>query len=206
MIFLIVAAAFTFGVMRIVQNPEQYQVKSVLAKELDLTAKQETAIIDIFTQCGIGEITSASKFQSGDGHTSYHLEDEETSAYRAGTIVVWITDKTKTVEAIYFQDQDIYIDGTVVAPITNYYVNSADRDSYRVSTQLAVNQLLNYPDTAKYQAISGWRFGIEEGIVIVQSSVTSKNALGVEATLDFQVKFDHSSIISLILDGTEYIQ
>lgn len=184
----------------------EYQTKSILAKELDLTTEQETAIIDVFTQCGIGEITSASKFQGGDGHTSYHLEDEETSAYKAGTIVVWITDEAKTIEAIYFQDQDIYIDGTVIAPVTNYYVNSTDRENYRVASQLAVNQILNYPDTAKYPAISGWRFGIEEGVVIVQSSVTSQNALGVEATLDFQAKFTNGNISSLILDGKEYIQ
>lgn len=205
-IILIFAGAFTFVIMQIATNSEQYQAKSILAKELELTTDQEAAMLDIFTQCGIGEITSASKFQSGEDHTSYHLKDEETDAYKAGTIVIWVNNNTKAVESIHFQDYDIYLNGTVVAPITNFYVNSADRDSYRVSAQLAVNQLLNYPDTAKYPAISGWRFGIEEGVVIVQSSVTSKNALGVEATLNFQVKFESGTIISLILDGTEYIQ
>lgn len=205
-IALVIIVAFVFGISRVIQNPEQYQEKSILAKELDLTAEQETTMVDIFSRCGIGEITSASIFQSGDGHTSYHLEDKETSVYKAGTIIVWVTDETKTVESIYFQDQDIYLNGAVVAPITDFYVNSTDRDNYRVAAQLAMNQILNYPDTAKYPAISGWRFGIEEGIVIVQSSVTSQNALGVEATIDFQVKFDNGEIISLVFEGKEYIQ
>lgn len=205
-LILILGGSAAFALFVLSQNPEDYQNKSVLASELDLTTEQENSMLEIFSQCGIGEITSASKFQDGEGHTSYHLKDEETDAYKAGTIVVWVNNTTKAVESIFFQDEDIYLDGTVVAPITNYYVNSADRDSYRVSAQLAVNKLLNYPDTAKYPAISGWRFGIEEGVVIVQSSVTAKNALDVESTSDFQAKFTNGTITSLILDGTEYIK
>ena len=207
-LFLIFGGAAVFTIFVVSQNPENYHKKSILASELDLTSEQEGSMLEIFAQCGIGEITSASKFQSGDGHTSYHLDDEETAAYKGAdyTIVVWVDDESKAIESIYFHDQDIYVNGEILGQVTDYYVSSEDSEKYRVSSQLAVNQLLNYPDTAKYPARSGWRFGIEEGVVIVQSSVTAKNALGVESTSDFQVKFTKEVITSLILDGTEHIK
>lgn len=206
-VVLIFGGALIFGISQIFQNPDAYQAKSILAKELDLSAEQESTMKEIFAQCGIGEITSASKFQSGDGQTSYYLDDEETAPYKGAnnTIIVWVDDETKTIESIYFHDQDIYVEGKVLGQVTDYYVNSEDRDNYRVSSQMAIKGVLNYPDTAKFPAISGWAFGVEDGIVVVQSSVTAQNAFGVESTVDFQVKFSSGNIVSVILDGTEYI-
>ncbi|MDE6261569.1 MAG: hypothetical protein K2M42_12080 [Oscillospiraceae bacterium] len=204
-VVIVLCVAFSAAVNSKSSSGGSSASRTTLGKAMELSVEQEATMIDVFTQCGIGEITSAVKFQGGEGHTSYHLKDKETSAYKSGTIVVWVTDETKTVESIYFKDHDIYLDGAVVAQITDFYVNSTDRDNYRVAAQLAVNQLLNYPDTAKYPAISGWVFGIEDNIVIVQSSVKAKNAFNMEDNLSFQVKFESGNIISLILDGKEYI-
>lgn len=179
--------------------------KTTLGKALELTEEQETAMVNIFTQCGIGEIVSASQFQAGDDHTSYWLYDSETKAYN-DAIVIWITNSTKTLESIYYGDYDIYTEGNVIAQITDYYVNSEDRDSYRVSSQMLVNKVLTNPETAQYPAASGWKYGLEDDIVIVQSSVTSENSLGIEATIDFQVKWQDGNPISLIIDGKEYIE
>lgn len=190
------------------KNPERYKKQSILAKTVDLDSSQEENILKIFESCGIGEITSVSVFQEGESHTSYHVEDKETEVYKDAdnTIVVWINNSDKTVESIYFHDQDIYVNDAVIAPITDYYVNSADRDEYRVTVQLAIKELLNYPDTAKFPAISGWAFEIEDGTIIVQSTVTAKNALNMESTSAFQAKFVSGSMTSLIMDGTEYVK
>lgn len=186
------------------KNPERYQAKSILAKELDLTSEQETAMVDIFTQCGIGEIISATQFQAGNDHTSYWLHDNETKAYR-DAVVVWVTNSTKALESIHYGDYDIYVDNQVVEKITAYYVNSKDRDKYRTSTQMLINETLNFPDTADYPASREWRYGIEDGLVIVQSSVTAQNAFGVPSTLDFQVKWQNGNPVSIIVDGREYL-
>lgn len=206
-LILIVIGMFA-GISEMTKNPKQNTKQSTLAKTMNLDSNQEAEMLKIFESCGIGEITSASVFQEGDEHTSYHLEDEETQAYKGTdyTIVVRIDNSNKTVESIYFHDQDIYLDGEVIAPITNYYVGSADRDKYRVSSQLAVKEILNYPDTAEFPAISGWIFGKKDETVIVQSTVIAKNALNVESISTFQVKFDSDNITSLILDGQEYIK
>ncbi len=106
----------------------------------------------------------------------YYLEDKETEAYKGidYTIVVWVNNSDKTIESIYFHDQGIYLNGDMITPVTNYYVNSADRDKYRVNVQLAIKEILNYSDTAKFPAISEWAFEIENGTVIVQSTVTAR--------------------------------
>lgn len=186
----------------------EYAEQSILAKTMELNPTQETAVLKIFEACGIGEIVSASRVQAGEEHTSYHLKDKETNAYKGAeyAFVVWVDNASKTVESIYFHSQSIYIDGEVLSPVTDYYVNSEDRSKYRVASQLAVQQLLSYPDSAKFPAISGWAFGVEDGTIIVQSSVTAKNAFNMESKMTFQVKFVSGNITSLILDGEEYIR
>lgn len=189
-------------------NPSSSTEQSILAKTMNLDTAQEAAMLKIFESCGIGEITSVTELQSGENETSYYLEDNEIKAYRGleYDVVIWMDNTSKTVNSIYFHNQDIYLDGKVIAPITDYYVNSSDRDKYRVTAQLAIEELLNYPDTAKFPANSGWAFGIEDGIIIVQSTVTAKNAFNMESTSAFQIKFDSGNITSLIMDGTEYIR
>ena len=198
---LLFFGSLMFGIFQIIQNPEQYQKKSILMKEMNLTAEQEQDILKIFGKCGIGEISKVERFQSGDTHTSYYLTDNEVSQ-----IVVWVSSEGK-IESIYFHDNDIYVNGKVVNPITDFYVNSNDKDEYRTISESAIKKLLNHPNTAKFPGISKWKFGIDDGIIIVQSYVTAKNSFGVEDTIDFQVKFNkHKKIVSLIMDGTEYIR
>lgn len=80
-----------------------------------------------------------------------------------------------------------------------------EQDIYRTITQTEIKKLLNHPDTAQFRGISAWNFKVEDGIVIVQSSVTAQNSFGVKDTIDFQLKFDNKEIISLIMGDTEYI-
>lgn len=149
-VFLLFGASIAFGVSQIANNPKQCTKKSTPANTMNPDPSQEASILKVFESCGIGEITSASVFQEGEGHTAYHLEDKENKACKS---------------------IDYYLNGDVIAPVTNYYVNSAERDKYRVTVQLAIKELLNYPDTAKFPSISGWTFEIEDGTVIVQSTV-----------------------------------
>lgn len=178
--------------------------KTTLGKEVELTAEQEADMIDVFSQCGIGEIVSASTVQKGEEKTSYHLKDSETQSYR-DPIVVWVINETKVVDAIYYGDYDIYVNGSVIAQITDYYIDSTERDEYRLMAQMAVNQVLSFPDTAKYPSIGKWKFGVEDETTIVQSTVTAKNALNAEIEMKFQVKFNGETVVSLILDGKEYV-
>jgi hypothetical protein len=184
--------------------------QSLLAKTMELTEEQESAVVSIFESCGIQEISSVEVFQVGEEHTSYYVNDVETAAYSGAnsTIVVWVGNDDKTVEEIYYHDVTIYADGEVKAQLPDYYISEAARDTYRVSTQLLVNNCLSYPDTAEYPTShSKWTFAVSDGYDAVQSTVTAKNAYGVTNTMKFTVKYDRNTgeAVSLILDGKEYI-
>lgn len=181
-----------------------------LAKVMELNAEQEEAVLSIFEKCGIGELASVKLFNTGEDRTSYYVDDKETAAYSGAnhTIIVWVDNATKAVQEIYFNDVTIYEDGTVKARVSDYYIAEDARSTYRTSAQILVNKCLSYPETAKYKSISGWSFGVLDGFDCVQSTVTAKNALGVENTMQFTVKYDRATgtPISLVLDGKEYIQ
>lgn len=182
---------------------------SLIAEKIGLNEDQETSMRNIFTSCGILEIKTVEKFQEGEERTSYHIDDEETQSYSGAnnTIVVWIDNESKTVQEIYFHDNDIYIDGQVVANISDYYVSDKLRKEYRVTAPLLINQYLNYPDTAKYKSASGWSFGVQDGLDIVQSTVEAENAFKQKTTESFQIKFNRETgyPTSIIIGGQEYL-
>lgn len=201
LLFTLLCIAITVGIDSTNQTSANQKKASLLARELDLSDKQESDMLSLFAECGIGEITDIKLVQSGAEHSSYHMSDNEVSQ-----IVLWIS-SDKTVESIYFHDYDIYVDGEVIAPITNYYVNTNDKNEYRIACQTLFEQILNYPDTARYPGIHSWKFGVQEdGTIVVQSTVQAKNAFGMESSSDFQVIFYNHIPISFIVDGQEYIQ
>lgn len=202
-IALVVILANTVG-----NNPPAKQ--STLAKALELTDEQEFTMVQVFNACGIGDIVDATVFKSGEARTSYYVNDKETAAFSGAdrTIIVWVDNSTKAVQEIYFNDITIYADGEVKANLPDYYISEALRDTYRTAAQVCVNNCLNYPDTAKYPGIYEWRFGVHDGLDVVQSTVTAKNAFGVQDKMEFTIKFDRSTgaPVSLVLNGQEYIK
>lgn len=184
--------------------------KSTLAKGMELTAEQEQAVLEVFEACGILEVKEVTTNQEGEQQTSYYVRDVETDSYKAmgGNIVVWANNETKAITAIYFDDNDIYVDGAVVAQVSDFYVSSTLRDEYRVTAQIIVKECLTYPDTAKFGSSSKWAFGVKDGCDVAQSTVTAKNAFGMESTEQFQIMFDRATgnPTSVIIGGTEYIQ
>lgn len=211
-LLVVLIAFFVLAIVIITTNVEDMSgpSHSKVGIAMELNDEQATDVLSIFEQCGIGEIASAELFQAGEERSSYYVNDTETAAYSGAdyTIVVWVDNATKTVLEIYFHDVTIYADGKVKAQVSDYYVSKYLRDTYRVNAQLYVDQCLNYPNTAKYPTISGWRFFVLDGYDVVQSSVTAQNAFGVSGTMKFQIKFDRSTgaVVSLILDGKEYIK
>ena len=182
---------------------------SLLSKNMELTEEQETKMKAIFEECGILELKKVDKFQESETKTSYHVDDVETQSYRSinNTIVVWVDNETKAVQEIYFNDKDIYRDGKVVAKVSDYYVSDKLRKEYRLTAEILINQYINFPDTAKYKSASGWKFGVQDGYDIVQSSVEAENAFKQKVTEDFQIKYDRKTgnPVSIIIGDQEYL-
>lgn len=213
--FTIVGNIYTAGVRNGTIDPNANSVdknankRSDLAEIMDLTEDQEAAVLSIFEQCGVGELSSVKLFHEGDDRSSYYVDDTDTARYRGAdyTIVVWVDNASKTVQEIYFHDETIYADSEVKAQITDYYVSYEASENYRVSAELLIEKCLNYPDTAKYPSRSGWRFGVIDGLDVAQSTVTAQNAFGVSEKIEFTIRFERSTgtAVSLVLGGQEYI-
>ncbi|MCL1828637.1 MAG: hypothetical protein FWG32_03980 [Oscillospiraceae bacterium] len=94
---------------------DQSDDRSDLANLLDLSEEQEAAVREIFSDCGIDDVTSI-RLQS---------KDTEQSSYSVSTgsgtsVIVNVNNESKKVERIFTKDHDIYSDNRVRAKITDF--------------------------------------------------------------------------------------
>ncbi len=82
-----------------------------------------------------------------------------------------------------------------------------EKNEYNIDAQERIKSLLKSPSTAKFPSINDWKFGKDNGIVIVQAYVDSENSFGAKLRSEFQIKYDsNKNVVSLIIDGVEYIK
>ena len=111
---------------------------------------------------------------------------------------------TKTVDSVQFQDHSIYAHGQVVSPITDYYLDMAERDIYLSLTLTAVKSRLEIPETAVFPSKSSWEYTMGEGTqVTVRSTVTCRDASGKEEERTFVAYFEDGAFVSLEFEGEE---
>ena len=204
----IVVLVIAFNPPNDTQSPlatsEPSQQSSILTNAMDLSPVQEDEIITLFSSAGIGEIVSASLFQTGETQTSYHVHDAETFAYRY-PIVVWMSNDEKVVDTIYYRDNDIYDDNAVIAKVSEFYVSEAERKTVTARSKEYVLDAMVYPLSAEFK--NSWAFDKQGENIVVQNTVTAQNAFGVMSDLFFQIIFDSWQIpISIIIDGQEFIE
>lgn len=175
--------------------------RSPLAAAMDLNSKEEAAVIAVFDQCGVLQITDAKKRSSNGTSSVYVLNDAETSLYTdtQDAIIVQINDKTKTVDSIDYRNHAVYRGGQVVAQATDFYLDSAERDEYLALALTAVKMNLEFPELASFHAKSGWDYTMEDNRVTVRSSVSIKTSGGGVETRAFQVNFEDGEFVSINL-------
>jgi len=178
---------------------------TMLGQAMELTSEQEEAVLAVLSECGFQEISEVRTVKAGSKRTSYAVSDVETERFldAEDAIVVQLLNETKTVESITFQDHDIYANGQVVAPITDYYLGRARRDEYLVATLAAVKARLDFPETAVFPSRSSWSYTMDGENVTVQSTVTAKDGSGKETVYPFQAQFTGDELVSLTFDKDE---
>jgi len=167
---------------------------------MELTVKQEEAVTAVLDACGFKRITQVSKVGSDASATSYAVQDVDTERFLAGAdpIVVRMENETKTVQSITFGDASIYNGEEAVAQITDYYMDMSERDVYMQEVLNKVKDRLELPETAVFPSRSHWTFTEEEdGVLIVESYVTTKDGSGAETVRPFTAKFEKGSFVSL---------
>ncbi|MCI9246875.1 MAG: hypothetical protein HFJ30_07165 [Clostridia bacterium] len=66
--------------------------------------------------------------------------------------------------------------------------------------------MLKSPSTVRFAPYSQWNFSKKDGCISVKSYVDSQNSFGATIRTQFEMKTKNNTIISLKLDGKEYIK
>ena len=174
----------------------------MLADEIDLDDKKITAIAELLSECGIVKLNKVEFFADDDDDgTIYYLDAITSRKTKIDLMLCLLSDGSVDQINVKMRDAQIYADGK----IKYGFLTNDEENTYRVSSQLLVKELLVSPSSAKYPSSSEWNMFREDDYIVIQSSVESKNALGVEIKSKFQVKWVNGNPASLILDGKEYL-
>ena len=194
-------------VLFISQNPEKYNTdsKSKIARELDITVEQGEGVIKTLSSVGISEDVT---IKHDDGLDNAHFKGEK--GYRIDTQdasnVILYMNVNSTVNMIRYGDNTLFENGKTLNKLNDYIVTKDEMTDLQIRSQNALEPILKAPSTAKFPNILEWKFGKENGITIVQSYVDAQNGFGANIRSEFQLKIKNDKVISLILDGKEYIQ
>ncbi len=207
-IFLIVAIALiaTGG------NVEPADNSSKMVKEIknSISVNNDEAkeIEDILKAVGISEIDDIKADESlneieGVGSKGYRIK----ASFSKNNNIILYVDSNNKVICIRWADKDFYRDGKALLNFDNYLITWDEQNEYNIDAQKRIKALLKAPSTAKFPSINNWKFGKDNGIVIVQAYVDSENSYGAKLRSEFQIKYDsNKNVVSLIIDGVEYIK
>ena len=185
------------GLIVAISNPEQYSVKTFE----NLSVEQDKKAVEILKQCGISKIQEVThdNMMDGDGLYGYRLKTD------VGNVFAYFDNEK--IRQVRFMSSYLYRNQAVEAVAQDFYVTDDEATKYQIECQKAVKEVLKSPATAKFPSILDWGFSKENGIVTVQSYVDSQNSFGAMLRTDFQfkIKLEDDTVISAIIDGTEYI-
>ncbi|MGN1379044.1 MAG: hypothetical protein ACI4XR_01425 [Bacilli bacterium] len=207
-IFLIVAIAMiaTGGKVEPVDNSSK-AIKEIKSS-LNVNNEEAQAIEDVLKSVGIDEVEDIEYDESlneieGIGSKGYRIK---ASFSQNNSIILYVGSDNKVI-SIRWADKDFYRNGQVLLNFKDYVITWDEKNEYNIDAQKRIKALLKAPSTAKFPSISNWKFGKDNGIIIVQAYVDSENSYGAKIRSEFQIKYDNNkNVISLIIDGVEYIK
>jgi len=183
--------------------------RSLLAETMGLTDEQEAAILEVFEEAGIEEITRIEQAPTPEQNfLSFRLRNADTDFY-GGFITVHLSDdEYRNVLTIFHNlaDEDIFAYGEIVNHASVFFpISATERNTVITQAQRWILDVLELPDSAVFGR--GWAFERQEENIAVQSTVNARNALGLQAELPFQIIFNSWNIpISIIIDGQELVE
>lgn len=207
-IFLIVAIALiaTGGNVEPVDSSSK-EIK-IIKNAMNINNEEAQSIEDIFKSIGVDKIESIEADEvlndyEGDGSKGYRVK---ASFSKNNSIILYVDNNNKVI-CIRWADKDFYRDGKALLNFNDYLITWDEQNEYNIDAQKRIKALLKAPSTAKFPNINNWKFGKDNGIVIVQAYVDSENSYGAKLRNEFQIKYDsNKNVVSLIIDGVEYIK
>ena len=176
---------------------------SVLGAGMELSKKEEEAVMAVLEECGFtSKIAEVRQLSAGETYTLYAVHDADTIRYLDGDVVVEVNNETKAVRTISYGSRDLYISGHVITPVTDYYLSGPERDVYLAVCLDAVKSRLDVPETAVFPSKSNWKYTMDGNKVTVNSTVSYKDPTGQESTVPFQVDFEDGAFVSFTFLST----
>lgn len=211
LIFIVAAIVVFVGTIIIAlnmsKNPEQYDTspKYEMVRALNITAEQAENTIKILASVGIDEDVNIKHDEGLDnahfeGEKGYRLSNRDTS-----NIILYMN-ADGTIYNIRYADNELYKEGKVVSKLGDYVLTSMQISELQVRSKEALKSVLKAPSTAKFAGVGDWKVWKQDGQIIIQSYVDSENGFGAMIRSEFQFILEDDKVISLIVDGKEYIE
>ena len=192
-------------VMALTMKPED--MKTGIAKYIDVTDEQGKQIDENLKKCGIEELKAAEHDELLDnahfkGETGYRLSDDN-----AKNIILYLDGDKKTY-LVKYADYTLYEDNSSSAKLSDYVITTNEATDIEIKCENVVKNILKSPSTAKFPNITEWKMKKEKNIFTVQSYVDSQNSFGATMRSEFQIVVDtkKNEIQSFIFDGNELIK
>lgn len=207
-IFLIVAIALIATGGNIEPADNSSKMVKEIKNSINVNNEEAQAIEDILKAVGISEIDDIKADESlneieGIGSKGYRIK----ASFSKNNNIILYVDSNNKVICIRWADKDFYRDGKALLNFNDYIITWDEQNEYNIDAQKRIKSLLKAPSTAKFPSINNWKFGKDNGIVIVQAYVDSENSYGAKLRNEFQIKYDsNKNVVSLIIDGVEYIK
>lgn len=191
-----------------VDNSNNAKAIREIKNAISVNDEEAKEIDNIFKSVGIEKIESIEADESlneneGAGSKGYRVK---ASISESNNIILYVSADNKVI-SIRWADKDFYKNGQVLLNFNDYVITFDEKNEYNIDAQKRIKELLKAPSTAKFPNINNWKFSKDNGAMIVQAYVDSENSYGAKLRNEFQIKYDsNKNVVSLIIDGVEYIK
>ncbi|MEK5331561.1 hypothetical protein [Lysinibacillus sp. FSL W8-0992] len=211
LIFIVAAIVVIIGTIILVsnmaKNPEKYNTapKDKITRELNITSEQGGVVIKTLASVGINEDVTIKHDEVLDnahfeGEKGYRLSNRD-----ASNIILYMN-TDGSIYNIRYGDNDLYTKDKVISKLNEYIVTSMEKAQLQTRCEKALKSILKAPSTAKFAGGSDWKIWKENGQTVVQSYVDSQNGFGAMIRSEFQFIIENDNVVSLIMDGKEYMK
>lgn len=189
---------------------------SKIVKVMNVDKAQAEEIVKVLDSVGVSNINEIARDEGLDdyywnkgadkGYRLAYSGDDVEDVNRSVIVNINADGTVLAIKMAKYNGTVLYENGQVKDNLKNYVMTDNDRSTYkRLSENLMLN-VLKSPSTAKFPAITEYKFGKDKGIVTVQGYVDSQNSFGATVRGEFQVQFNGETATSLIFEGKEYIK
>lgn len=203
---------FIIAIIVIVVPKDNLGQISKIENNMNVSNEKARTINNIFSSIGLDDVLSveydvAFDNDEGEGSKGYRVGYAKNSDNAELKLIVQLDKEGNVIFIKYVMGDYLYKDNKALGNIKDNLLTTNEMSDYQLFAEKEIKKLLKSPSTAKFPAISEYKFSKTNGEVTLQSYVDSENSYGANIRAEFQFKFDKDkNVTSLIFEGKEYIK